>query len=105
MEWAYLKSREYYLTVEPGTEHVQTDRTTANGWELVTIDKLANGKYHTTFHAAQRVLSQQPDGTFQTRPAGTNESWEQIAGGIIEDGPLKGTRILGACVVEPAPAP
>lgn len=105
MEWAYLKSREYYLTVEPGTEHVQTDRTSPNGWELVRIEKLSNGKYHTTFHAAQRVLSQQPDGTFQTRPAETNESWEQIAGGIIEDGPLAGTRILGACVVEPAPAP
>lgn len=84
----YMKYLGGYIGVEPGTTTVYHDRPAGAGWEDIDLvpsknrtdtDKQGNPLYWTaTFVAANLVLSQQPDGSLQTRPAGTDAGYEQI---------------------------
>lgn len=99
-QMVYLKSREYFIGVAPSEpHHVYADRTIANGWEKIEMTKLPNGFYSCRFVDANRLLSLQPDGRFETRDVGAVGPWEQIAGGVIQSGPQAGLRILGPFVV------
>ena len=105
--FAYLKSRWYYIGVNPAESTVvysdRQEHPPQGGWELVEIAMLANGRYTVRFVDANVWLSQQPDGRFETRPVVEGEApgdFEQFAGGILDDGPAKGLAILGPFVVE-----
>ncbi len=100
-ERCFLKVRTtgLYIGVAPSEPNtVYADRPAANGWEATTVTKLDNGLYSVRFEMANKLLSLQPDGTFQTRD--NLGEWEQLAGGRIESGPQAGLRILGPFVVE-----
>lgn len=95
----YLKSREYFIGVEPANPGVvYADRTTVGGWELVELTKLNHEEYAILFVEAGVQFSQQPDGTYQTRPRGHIQSWERLRGGRLPSG----VEILGSFVVVPA---
>ena len=100
-ERAYLKSRWFYVGVDPNnTATVYSDRPSRGPWEVVELTKLENGLYAARFVDADVMLSLQPNGTFETRPAGEVGDFEQMAGGVVQSGPQAGLRILGPFVVE-----
>jgi hypothetical protein len=96
---AYLKSRWYYIGVDPNASStVYSDRSHAGHWEEVLITRVGEGLYTVFFVAAKVWLSLQPDGTFQTRPGdSTPGDFETIAGGQIKE---TGRQILGPFDVE-----
>jgi hypothetical protein len=75
----YARLNGKYIGVEPGTTEVYANRPIGGAWEELDIFKRDDGKYIVTFISAQLVLSIQPDGRLETRPLGTDKSWEQLS--------------------------
>lgn len=92
----YLKSRGFYVGVAPGTTEVYADRQAGGAWEEIEFTRRDDGRYTARFVAANLVLSVQPDGRFETRPAGTDGAFEQFGGGTAQGAGA----ILGALDVE-----
>lgn len=58
---------------------VYHDRDAGNGWEAVELERQPDGRFRATYVEANRVLSIQPDGSLQSREAGTYGGYEQLA--------------------------
>src|SRR5262252_248006 len=83
----YLKLGHYYTGVDPtplvNTDGdaqfpVYSDREEGGAWEEVTLTPHDDGGYDALYVAANRTLSIQPDGTLQTREAGTYGGYEAV---------------------------
>lgn len=74
----FLKLNGHYVGVEPGTSKVYADRAAGGGWEEVELAPKDGGLFIATFVAANLVLSVQPDGRLETRPAGTDGPFELL---------------------------
>lgn len=65
-----------YVGHQPGTATVYQDRKAANGWERLRQTTQSDGRTVLTFVESGAVLSCQPDGALQTRPAGSAGPFE-----------------------------
>ena len=74
----FLKSHGQYIGVEPGTTNVYADRAAGGAWEEVELESKGSGAFVATFVADSVVLSIQPDGRLETRPAGTDGPYELV---------------------------
>lgn len=100
----FLKCRGRYVGVEPGTTTVYADRDAGAAWEEVDLMPLGAGFFLARFVAADRMLSIQPDGSLETRPAGTDGAYEQLRATSQPEGldilyRADGDRVLGAPLV------
>ena len=111
----YMKYLGGYIGVEPGMPRVYHDRPVGAGWEELDAqpskartetDGAGNALWWTvTFVAAGKVLSQQPDGSLETRPSGTDAGYEQFLLTQQPDGKCLGLRyhqgqVLPVLIVE-----
>lgn len=75
----YAKLNGKYIGVDPAHPTVvYHDRTTANGWEAITLEKLPNSKFAAKFDAAGVYLSITDLGNLETRPS--VGAWESLCG-------------------------
>jgi hypothetical protein len=75
----HLKLAGKYVGVDPSKPSVvYHDRATGGAWEDVDLQPQADGLFLARFIAADRVLSVQPDGRLETRPAGTDGAYELL---------------------------
>lgn len=74
----YITLNGLYTGIEPGTTNVYSNRKTGGPWEQATLELHDDGHWSVTYNAAKLVLSIQPNGSLDSRPAGTFSGYEQL---------------------------
>lgn len=75
----YVKAAGKYVGADPAHgERPYRDRVAGGGWEEVELQLQPGDHFLARLVAANRVLSIQPDGRLETRPAGTAGAYELL---------------------------
>ena len=100
-----MRLKGKFIGVQPGTTVVYSNRDALGGWETIELTALNDGLFSGRFVDADKQLSIQPDGSLQTRPAGTVGAWEKFYATDQPDGASlvyrkEGLLIVGLMTVE-----
>jgi hypothetical protein len=97
------------IGIDPGDPHaaVYANRAAVRGWEVAELAPNGDGKWNVRFLATNRQLSQQPDGSLQSRPAGAIGGYESFYATDQPDGSsllyrFEGPVLLPALTIEAA---
>ncbi len=91
------------IGIDPGDSHaaVYANRAAVGGWEVGELTPNGDGKFNVRFLATNRQLSQQPDGTLESRPAGAIGGYESFYATDQPDGSALLYRFEGAALLPP----